>query len=58
MIQRLLNKRFGRISPVLEQRLRDSKQESLDRFGESLFDFQDLKDAERWWETHSDGGNA
>ncbi len=58
LIQRLLNKRFGGISPALEKRLKDSRADLLDRFGESILDFQDLKDAERWWDRHSKKGNA
>ena len=26
-------------------------EDTMDRFGESLFDFKDLRDVEKWWET-------
>ncbi|MDM8538136.1 Rpn family recombination-promoting nuclease/putative transposase [Desulfobacterales bacterium HSG17] len=52
LIQKLLNKRFGIISPMLEQKLRNSKLDILDQFGENIFDFSNLNDAEKWWETH------
>ena len=58
LIQKLLNKRFGKISPALEKQLRNSKIDNLDKFGESLFDFKDLKDAENWWEAQGKEGNA
>ncbi len=58
LIQKQLNKRFGGISPALEKRLKDSRPDVIDRFGESIFDFKDLADAERWWDRHSVGGNA
>ena len=58
LIHKLLNKRFGKISPTLEEKLQNSKLDILDKFGESLFDFNDLKDAENWWEAQGKEGNA
>jgi heme oxygenase len=58
LIQKQLSKRFGRLSPELEKRLQNSNSEMLDRFGLSILDFKDLKDAENWWETHGKEGNA
>ena len=58
LIQRQLNRRFGGISPALQKKLKDSKPDLLDRFGESIFDFKDLKDAERWWDDFPKEGNA
>ncbi|QTA81054.1 DUF4351 [Desulfonema limicola] len=52
LIQKQLSKRFGIISTLLEQKLRNSRLDILDQFGESIFDFKDLNDAEKWWETH------
>ncbi len=46
-------KRFGNISSFLEQKLGQSDSEKLDKFGESIFDFKDLNDAEQWWEMQS-----
>ncbi len=53
MLIKLVKKRFGNISSFLEQKLGQSDSEKLDKFGESIFDFKDLNDAERWWETQS-----
>ncbi len=53
MAIKLVKKRFGNISSFLEQKLGQSDSEKLDKFGESIFDFKDLNDAERWWETQS-----
>jgi hypothetical protein len=47
---RLLKKRFGNISPIIEEKLKFSKKDILDRFTDSIFDFRDLSDAEKWWE--------
>jgi len=30
----------------------------LDRFGEAIFDFRDLKDAEKWWEEQENSPKA
>ena len=58
LILKLLKKRFGRLPPAIEQKLNESRVEVLDRFGESIFDFKDLKDAEKWWDDYETGGNA
>lgn len=58
LIQKLLNKRFGGLSPDLQKKLQTSELEILDRFGESILDFKDLKDAENWWERQGKEGNA
>jgi len=58
LIQKLLNKRFGRTSPILKEKLQNSNIEVLDKFGEDILDFNDLKEAENWWETHGKEGNA
>ena len=52
ILMKQINKRFGRIPPALEHKLRASKPEVVDQFGESLFDFQSLEDVEKWWEKH------
>ena len=52
LIQKLINKRFGNVPPRLKQKLLQSDLDILDKFGESIFDFKDLKDAEKWWEVH------
>ncbi len=51
LILKQIQKRFGQTSTVIEQKLRKSNPEILDHFGESMFDFKDLKDTEKWWDT-------
>ena len=58
LILKLLKKRFGYLSPTLEKKLNESGVDVLDRFGESIFDFESLEDAEKWWEDFGKGGNA
>ena len=58
LILKLLKKRFGYLSPSLEQKLNESGVDILDRFGESIFDFESLEDAEKWWDNSEKGGNA
>lgn len=55
LLMKLLRKRFGEISPGLEQKLQGSDLDILDRFGEKFFDFENLKDAERWMEKQGNG---
>lgn len=45
-----VKRRFGHTSVLLERRLRQSDLSSLERFGEAIFDFASLEDAERWGE--------
>ncbi len=49
-VVKLLKKRFGDVSPTLEQKLGQSDVEKLDQFGDSILDFKNLSDAEKWWE--------
>ncbi len=58
LILKQLKKRFGYLSPALEKKLNESGVDILDRFGESIFDFESLEDAEKWWEDFEKGGNA
>ncbi len=50
ILLKLTKKRFGSVSPVLEEHLKQSDFDMLDKFGESIFDFNDIKDAEKWWD--------
>ncbi len=50
LILKQLKKRFGSLSPAIERKLNESGVDVLDRFGESIFDFESLEDAQRWWE--------
>ncbi len=52
MLTKMLKKRFGNISTAVEQKLGQSDSDILDKFGEAIFDFKELRDAERWFETH------
>jgi len=58
LIQKQLHKRFGSIPPKLEKRLEAARAETLDEFGESLFDFNNLEDAEAWWTKRGEPGHA
>ncbi len=58
IILKQLKKRFGYLSPAIERKLNESGVDVLDRFGESIFDFENLEDAEKWWEDLEKGGNA
>jgi heme oxygenase len=58
LILKQLKKRFGYLSPTIERKLNESGVDVLDRFGESIFDFKNLEDAEKWWEDFEKGGNA
>ncbi|MGE0086922.1 MAG: hypothetical protein AB7S75_21165 [Desulfococcaceae bacterium] len=49
---RLLRKRFGGLTPVLEWNLTDAEPDMLFRFGDSIMDFRDLKEAGKWWDEH------
>ena len=52
IILKLIKKRFGSASPLIEQKLMQSDFDMLDKFGESIFDFKNLYDVEKWWEVH------
>ncbi len=58
IILKLLKKRFGHLPPSLERKLNESGVDILNRFGESIFDFERLEDAEKWWEDYEKRGNA
>lgn len=58
LILKQLKKRFGRLSPLIEKRLVESGVDTLDRFGEAIFDFKNLKDVEKWWEHYEKSGNS
>ncbi len=55
IIARQIKRKFGDLSPELRKRLTAAKVETLDPFGEAIFDFQSLKDAEQWWEKQDKG---
>lgn len=51
----LLKKRFGSLTPMIERKLNESRGDVLDRFSESILDFKDLRDAEKWWDAFEKG---
>ncbi len=52
IITKMLNRRFGSVTPYLETGLQSSRVEVLEKLGESMFDFNDLSDVEKWLEKH------
>jgi len=57
-IRKFLVQRFGTISPGLEKKLVASDLEALDQFLDRILSFQDLNEAESWWEGRGKTGNA
>ena len=57
-IRKFLTQRFGTISPGLEKKLAASDLDLLDQFLDRILSFQDLKEAESWWEGRGKTGNA
>lgn len=47
---RMLRRRFGGLTPVLERKLTEADTDILFRFGDAILDFRDLNEAEQWWE--------
>ncbi len=58
IILSLIKRRFGSTSAFLEQKLMRSDFDMLDQFGNSIFDFKSLEDAENWWDKFEKHGNA
>ena len=58
LIVKQIRRRFGELPVVIEHRLHQSNLDLLDKFGEAIFDFKDLNDAEKWWDEHGNQGNA
>ncbi len=50
LLLKLTKKRFGKASLILEKKLEQSDLDTLDRFGDSFFDFKNIEDAEKWWD--------
>lgn len=48
MLQHLLNRRFGVLSPQLEERLMKLSVSQLEELGTAIFDFSTLDDAIVW----------
>lgn len=45
---RLLNRRFGGVTPQVEARIRSLSIEQLENLGEALLDFSDAADLDVW----------
>mgnify|MGYP006442353717 CR=1 FL=1 len=50
LVKRQLRRRFGELSPVLEQRLQTLSVSQLEDLAEALLDFNDVNDLSRWLE--------
>lgn len=48
LIMRLLNRRFGGVTPQVEARIRSLSTEQLENFAEALLDFSDASDLDTW----------
>jgi predicted transposase YdaD len=48
LIMRLLNRRFGGVTPKVETRIRSLSIEQLENLGEALLDFSDASDLAAW----------
>lgn len=55
---KMMKRCFEVVPPSMEDRIWRSDMDLLDKFGDSIFVFKSLEDAERWWENHGNGGNA
>jgi len=51
LVKRQLRRRFGELSPMLEQRLQTLSVSQLEDLAEALLDFDDLNDLSRWLES-------
>ncbi len=58
MLLKIVRKRFGYVSPELEDKLYKSESEVLEKFGEIVLDLDDLEEAENWWLKYGKEGNA
>jgi len=55
---KMMKRRFESVPPSMEDRIWRSDMALLDKFGDSIFVFKSLEDAERWWGDHGNEGNA
>jgi hypothetical protein len=52
IVSRLIKKRFGAVSPEVEERLDTLSADELDELGEALLDFRSVADLETWLSHH------
>jgi flagellar biosynthesis/type III secretory pathway protein FliH len=50
LLNRLLNRRFGLLSPQLQERIDNLSIAQLEELGEALLDFTTIEDLEAWFE--------
>ena len=55
LVMRQLSRRFGQISPELEQQIHRLSTDQLEALGEALLDFSDVTDLQSWLENYSEG---
>ena len=54
LVMRQLARRFGQISPELEEQIHRLSTDQLEALGEALLDFSDVRDLQTWLENHSE----
>ena len=52
LVMRQLSRRFGQISPELEQQIHRLSTDQLEALGEALLDFSDVTDLQSWLENY------
>ena len=52
LVMRQLARRFGQISPELEEQIHRLSTDQLEALGEALLDFSDVRDLQTWLENH------
>jgi len=57
VIVRLMNRRFGSVSPEIKKRLDTLSPDELDELTDNLFDFTSTVDVENWLVRHKSNGN-
>jgi predicted transposase YdaD len=50
LLNRQLNRRFGSLSPQLQERIENLSIAQLEELGEALLDFTTIEDLEAWFE--------
>jgi len=52
LVLRLVKRRYGTVSPILEQKIRSLGLQELNRLAERLFDFSSMEEVTSWLRTH------
>jgi len=53
MVLRLLNRRFGKLSPALKSQIEVLTIDQLEQLGDALLDFTEIADLVGWLQTHT-----